>query len=69
MTNPFEALGPLLSKPLLDLLDQAVPPRCMARGETVEDHLRYAGQRELVESLRFQFEQANSLQGTVIRPT
>jgi len=36
---------------LLELLDNLCPPRCIAPGETLEQAHRYAGARELIESL------------------
>lgn len=33
-------------------LEMLYPPRCMARLESIEDHLRYAGKAELVQMLR-----------------
>lgn len=42
---------PERSYDLIDWLDRLYAPRPMKRGETVEDHLRFAGQRELIEDL------------------
>lgn len=36
---------------LIDLLDRAYPPRCIAANEKPHEAHRYAGLRELVESL------------------
>ncbi len=45
-----------LSEELLASLEATHPPRCLARDQTVEDHLRYAGKVELIASMRIQFE-------------
>lgn len=37
---------------LLEDFERQYPPRCLAKGETVEEHLRYAGKVELVSELR-----------------
>lgn len=42
---------PPLTEDLLPFLDRHHPSRCMAPGETLEAHLRYAGARELIEEL------------------
>jgi hypothetical protein len=54
-----EALPPWppIPEDLLAYLEDLYPPKCMARDEHVEDHLRYAGATALVEDLRYHFEQ------------
>jgi hypothetical protein len=47
--------------PVLDLtaiaqLEKEYPASCLARGETVEEHLRYAGKVELIAQLRQRYE-------------
>ena len=37
---------------LVELLDQMYPARCISPGESLEDHLRHAGKRELIDDLR-----------------
>ena len=43
---------PYLAADLIDMLDEAYPPRCIAPGQTVESAHRYAGARSLIDSLR-----------------
>lgn len=43
---------PVLADEVLTKLEQMFPPRCLARTETAEEHLRYAGKVELVAWLR-----------------
>lgn len=42
---------PLLTRSQIRQLQVAFPPRCLRPRETVEDHLRYAGQVRLIEAL------------------
>lgn len=37
---------------LLRIMEAENPPRCMKPGESVEDHLRYAGRVELIAELK-----------------
>lgn len=46
------AMLPVLERAQMDRLEELYPPRCLARTDTVEDHLRYAGMVELVANLR-----------------
>lgn len=46
--NPF----PEFSEDLIKKLDRDFPPRCIRPGESLEDHQRYAGKRELVDKLK-----------------
>ena len=43
---------PLQTEQLIDTLEVSYPPRCIAKDETLEEHLRYAGAVDLVETLR-----------------
>ena len=43
---------PQLSEDLIEDLEEHYPPRCIEQGESIEDHLRYAGMVELVQNLR-----------------
>lgn len=44
---------PEISEPLLQWLEDVFPPRCYTgSGETIEDHLMYAGQVSLIQKLR-----------------
>jgi hypothetical protein len=43
---------PRLSIDLIAELDKLYPPKCIAPGETLEAAHRYAGLRELVDTLR-----------------
>lgn len=36
---------------LIDTLDKEYPARCIQKNESLEQHLRYAGKRELVDYL------------------
>lgn len=36
---------------LIKQLDELYPARCIAPGESLEDHLRYAGGRDLIQTL------------------
>lgn len=47
--------SPEVPKSLIEWLEREFPPRCLGTAETVEDHLRYAGKVELVQSLRDRF--------------
>ena len=38
-------------KQLIEDLDSTFPPRCIRKGETLEEAHRYAGKRELIEVL------------------
>lgn len=42
---------PVHSYELIRTLDRALPPRCISPGETVEAAHRYAGARELIDTL------------------
>jgi hypothetical protein len=42
---------PAATRDLLALLDKLYPPRCIAPGESLADAHRYAGARELVDTL------------------
>ena len=42
---------PPLATELITILDKAIPPRCIRKGESLEDAHRYAGKRELVDML------------------
>lgn len=42
---------PLNTLEFIDLIDRAYPQRCMSRGESLEDHHRYAGMRELIDEM------------------
>jgi hypothetical protein len=42
---------PASSRDLIAALDKLYPPRCIAPGESLETAHRYAGARELVETL------------------
>jgi hypothetical protein len=45
--------GPgLIPDRVIDYYAAAYPPRCIRPGETLEDHLRYAGKVDLVEAMR-----------------
>lgn len=48
---------PVFSRESLEALEGLFPPLCLGRGESVEDHLRYAGKVELVEMLRNRHDQ------------
>lgn len=43
--------APEVPRELVDWLQRLYPPRCLMPNETVEDHLRYAGMVELVQTL------------------
>ncbi|RWP84740.1 MAG: hypothetical protein EOR11_19970 [Mesorhizobium sp.] len=43
---------PVFSRESIEELETQFPPRCLGRGESVEEHLRYAGKVELVEMFR-----------------
>lgn len=47
---------PVFSRESLEALEELFPPRCLERGESAEDHLRYAGKVELVGMLRYRHE-------------
>lgn len=51
---------PEISSELVEVLDKLFPNRVIGHHETHEQHLRYAGQRDLVEWLRFHHEVQNS---------
>jgi hypothetical protein len=42
---------PATAEQLIDILDQTYPHRCLAPGEDVVTHHRYAGIRELIDQL------------------
>ena len=42
---------PLTSKELIEWLDQSNPHRCLGQNEDISRHHRYAGKRELIDSL------------------
>lgn len=48
---------PVFTRESLEALEALFPPRCLGRGESAEDHLRYAGKAELVEMLRNRHDQ------------
>ena len=43
---------PRLTADQVEQLENKFPPRCLGKGESVEDHLRYAGKVELIALLR-----------------
>lgn len=43
---------PTFSEDQVEALERLFPPRCLARGQTVENHLRYAGMVELIARMR-----------------
>lgn len=47
---------PRFSKDLIDQLAKEWPPRCLKRGESVEDHIRYAAVCEFVQGLARAYE-------------
>lgn len=47
---------PILDRESLEALEALFPPRCISRTQTIEDHLRYAGVVEHVQSLRAAFD-------------
>jgi hypothetical protein len=51
---------PVYASQLVEELNASVPARCMRPGESLEDHLRYAGQRDLIESLLRRLEATNT---------
>jgi hypothetical protein len=36
---------------MIDMLDKTYPHRCMGSKENVDDHIRYAGRRDLIDEL------------------
>lgn len=44
-------LGTMSAYDLIMQLDKTTPARCMSQDETVANHQRYAGKRDLIESL------------------
>lgn len=42
---------PLYSDDLIEWLDKQYPPRCIQKGESLEDAHRYAGRRDLIDEL------------------
>lgn len=42
---------PPYTREFLALLDRAIPHRCRERNESVRDHDRYAGMRELIDAM------------------
>lgn len=48
---------PVFTRESLEALEVLFPQRCLSRGESAEDHLRYAGKAELVEMLRNRHDQ------------
>jgi hypothetical protein len=42
---------PVFASQLVEELNKSHPARCMRVGETVEEHQRYAGGRDLIDSL------------------
>ncbi len=42
---------PIDAESLIIQLNETYPARCIKPGESLEDHLRYAGMRDLVETL------------------
>ena len=52
---------PLDASDLLVRIDEEFPPRCIAKDETLEDHLRYAGKRELIDELKLRLEAAERI--------
>lgn len=46
-----EELLPLDTKSFIKLIHDAHPARCKIRGESEEDHQRYAGKRELIDEI------------------
>lgn len=51
MIDPEIVVGTLSARDLISLLDEAHPPRCIGPTESLEQAHRYAGARELIESL------------------
>lgn len=49
MTNPDEL--PKNAYDLIRLLDKEYPHRCLRLNESVEEHQRYAGAREMIDGL------------------
>lgn len=47
-----DVVWPHVSPEIVEHLEGLFPPRCLAPGEPVEDHLRYAGAAELVATMR-----------------
>lgn len=43
---------PYVTESLVEALEALFPPRCLKVGESVEQHLRYAGKVELIALLR-----------------
>lgn len=46
-----EGVLPRFSYELIDLLDKMYPHRCLMRGQSQEEALRYAGAREMIDEL------------------
>lgn len=42
---------PVSATELVDLLDELYPPRCIAPGQPLEEAIRYAGSRDLIDML------------------
>jgi hypothetical protein len=43
---------PATSEQLIEMLDEAYPPRCLRIDEDVIDHHKYAAVRELIDNLK-----------------
>lgn len=53
---------PLDTESLILQLDETYPARCIKPGETLEEHLRYAGLRSLVDTLMGRLKSAEGIQ-------
>jgi len=45
---------------LVDYLNELFPPRCIRKGESLEDAHRYAGKRELIEYVMMRYTEETS---------
>ena len=64
MANPL----PFAAADLIAELDRTTPAKCIQPGQTVEDAHRYAGKRELVESLLRRLRAAQAGQSDPSKP-
>lgn len=56
--SPFDRLGHLLSKDLLDLLEECYPHRCPSPSDPDREIWMKSGERRLVDVLKAKFESA-----------
>lgn len=52
---------PTLSVDLIEALDKTFPAKCIKKGESLEDAHRYAGKRDLIETLLFKLHKQSTL--------